>query len=63
MASFVENIWGCLLKQITEKVYELRTMFNEDVQMKLDTVCEMYRVDIMEMMSNIKDSHQFLDII
>ena len=42
---------------------ELRTMFNEDVQMKLDTVCEMYRVDIMEMMSNIKDSHQFLDII
>ena len=43
---FVENIWGCLMNQITEKVWELRTMFNEDVQVKLDTVCESYRVDI-----------------
>ena len=36
---FVENVWGYLMNQITEKVSELRTMFNEDVQMKLDTAC------------------------
>ena len=36
---YVENIWECLMNQITEKVYELRAMFNDGVQMKLDTVC------------------------
>ena len=36
---FVGNIWGCLMNRITEKVCELRTMFNEDVQMKLEPVC------------------------
>ena len=35
-------------------------MFNGDVQMRLDTVCELYRVDIEETISNIKDSHQIL---
>ena len=42
-------------------MYELRTMFNEDVQMKLDTVCELYRVDIKEIMSRMCDSHQNLE--
>ena len=42
---FVANIWGCLMGQITERerviecVCELGTMFNDDVQMGLDTVC------------------------
>ena len=36
---FVENIWRCLANQITEKVWGLETMFNGDVQTKLDTVC------------------------
>jgi len=58
---FVENIKGCLMNQITEKVYELRTMFNEDVQIKRDTARELYRVDIKEIMSRMCDSHQNLD--
>ena len=34
----VENVWGCLMNRITEKVCELRITFNEDVQMGLDPV-------------------------
>ena len=41
-------------------MFGLGAIFNLDVHMKLDTVCEMYRVDIKEAMSNIMDSHQYL---
>ena len=42
---FLENIWGCVMNQITEKMQEMRSLVNEDVQGKLDGMCEMYRVD------------------
>ena len=35
----VESVWGCLRSHITEKVSEIRAMFNEDVQMRLYMVC------------------------
>ena len=49
------------MNQITEKVYELSTVFNEDIQAMLDTVCELYRVDIKEIMSRICECHQNLE--
>ena len=43
---FLVNIWGCMQNHITEKMQEVRSLVNEDVQRKLDGIFEMYRVDI-----------------
>ena len=48
-----------LLNRITEKMQEMRSLVNEDVQMKLDGMCEMYRVDIRGLMLNFQESRQF----
>ena len=46
MACILGNIWGCMQNHITEEMQEVRSLVNEDVQRKLDGMCEMYRVDI-----------------
>ena len=46
---------------ITEKMKEVRSLVNEDVQRKLDGMCEMYRVDIRGLMLNFLESHIVLE--
>ena len=50
-----------MLNQITDKMQEMRSLVNEDVQRKLDGMCEMYRVDIRGLMLNSQESHQVLE--
>ena len=42
------------MNQIAEGAQEMRLIANEDVQMKLDGVCEMYRVDIWGLTLNFR---------
>ena len=49
---------GCLLNHITEKVNEIRTTFGDNVQRRLDMVCEMYKEDVRVKMTRIYGNQQ-----
>ena len=54
----MNQIWEGIYFEITERIQELGKYINQDVELKIRTSCEMFRVDVGDQLGRLKEAHQ-----